>query len=285
MKPMRNLILFLAFLAVCLCGTGCIASRATVKWTGREEVRFKNIEYALSPDKQELTLTYEREKKWYVIPLACFIFWRETPPALNSVQAFEKHISLDPLPDDLLKKHVDVTVDPKVQKKQIPSSWTEMPQFKEYFLQYVVRPNDPFKNFNTYEEFLKVWPQNLYRATVHPDELPDLSVPWVLHGPSPMIPFDREGDRYVFISPMENGWYGVDFPPMEDYSGYDRKEYLVMKADFFDWCWKVIWLPPGIVVDTLLLPITAPLYALSYSIDPPGKSFWGELKFWDNIYR
>ena len=73
MKPMRYFILFLAFLAVCLYGTGCIASRAAMKWTGREEVRFKNIEYVLSPDKQELTLTYEREKKWYGIPLAYFV--------------------------------------------------------------------------------------------------------------------------------------------------------------------------------------------------------------------
>ena len=39
----RNVMLCFALFAVCLCGTGCIASRAAMKWTGREEVRFKNI--------------------------------------------------------------------------------------------------------------------------------------------------------------------------------------------------------------------------------------------------
>ena len=285
MKAIQDIMLCFAFLAVPLCGTGCMASRATMKWTAREEQRFKNIRYAMSPDRQELILTYEREKKWYVIPLACFIFWQETPPALTSVRTIEKRFSLDPMPDDLVLKHVDVMVDPQAPKKRIPSSRTEMPYFSDHFLQYVVRPNDPFENFETYEDFLKVYPQFLYKATVHPDELPALSVPWVLRDPSPMIPYDREGDRYVYISPMENGWYGVDYPPYKDYSGYDRKEYLIMKADFFDWWWKVFWLPPGIVVDTLLMPVTIPLFALSYSIDHQGKGFWNQLIIWNDIYR
>lgn len=285
MKTVRIIMLCLVFLAVLLNGTGCMMSRATMKWTGREEQRFKNIRYTLSPDKKELTLTYEREKKWYVIPMACFLFWKKTPPSLTSVQTFEKHISLDPMPDDLVLKHVDVEVDPQAPKKRISSSRTEMPYFNDWFLQFVVRPNDPFENFDTYEEFLKVYPKFLYKVTVHPDELPYLSVPWVLRGPNPMIPFDREGDRYVYLSPMKNGWYQVDYPPIEYYSRHDRGDYMIMKTGFFGWCWKVIWLPPGLVVDTLLMPITVPLYALSYSIDHQGKSFWDELKIWDDIYR
>ena len=189
------------------------------------------------------------------------------------------------MPDELVLKHVDITVDPQAPKKRISSSRTEMPYFSDHFLQYVVRPNDPFKDFKTYEEFLKVYPQFLYKATVHPDELPALSVPWVLRGPSPMIPYDREGDRCVYISPMENGWYQVDYPPVEYYSRHDRGDYMIMKTGFFGWCWKVIWLPPGLVVDTLLMPITVPLYALSYSIDHQGKGFWDQLKIWDDIYR
>ena len=63
MKTIRILMLCFAFLAVLLCGTGCMAcSRASMKWTARKEQRFKNIRYELSPDKQELILTYDREK-------------------------------------------------------------------------------------------------------------------------------------------------------------------------------------------------------------------------------
>lgn len=281
--------LFLAFLAVCLGGTGCMMSRATMKWTGREEQRFKNIRYALSPDKKELTLTYEREKKRYVIPLACFLIWEKTPPCLTSVQSFEKHIPLDPMPDELVLKHVDVTVDPEAPKKRIPSSWTEMPHFNDHFLEYVVRPNDPFKDFKTYEDFLKVYPQFLYKATVHPDELPALSVPWVLRGPSPMIPYDREGDRYVCLSPMENGWYQVDYPPVEYYSRHDRGDYMIMKTGFFGWCWKVIWLPVGLAADVVLLPVSIPLYCLGRMLEgaygPHRTSVWQDMQFWDDIYR
>ena len=262
-----------------------------MKWTGRKEVRFKNIDYVLSPDKKELILTYDREKKWYGIPLAwiCFEIMRDVPPAITSVQSFEKHISLAPMPDDLVKKYVDIVADPAAPKKRYSFAWTEMPYFRDHFLQYVVRPNDPYKDFNTYEDFLKVYPQFLYKATVHPDELPDLSVPWVLYGPSPMIPCDREGDRHVFISPVRNGWYGVDFPPMEDYSGYDRKEYLVMKADFFDWCWKVTWAPVGLVADVVLLPVSIPVYCLGRMLDgaygPHRSSVWRDMQFWNDIYR
>ena len=290
MKTIRCLMLFLAALALCLGGTGCMAcSRASMKWTGREEMRFKNIRYELSQDKKELTLTYDRERRWYVIPLAYFAFWRDVPPALSSVRTFEKHISLDPMPDDLVKKHVDVTVDPDVRKYLIPSPHTEMPVFHERFLQYIVRPNDPFKDFKTYEEFLKVYPQFLDKATVHPDELPALSVPWILYGPCPMIPWDREGDRFVYLSPMKNGWYQVDFPPREDYSGYERKGYMVMKAGFFDWCWKVTWAPVGLVADVVLLPVSLPLYFLGRMLDGAYSthrtSVWQDMQFWDDIYR
>ena len=222
MIAIRKIILSVAFLAVCLCGTGCMAcSKASMKWTGRKEVRFKNIDYVLSPDKKELILTYDREKKWYGIPLAYFVVWLDVPPAMTSVQSFEKHISLDPMPDELAKKYVDVTVDPQAPKKRYHSRWTDMPYFDYHFLHYVVRPNDPFKDFKTYEEFLKVYPQFLYAATVHPDEFPDLSEPWVQSGPSPMIFYGREGDRYIYLSPMENGWYQVDYPPIEYYSRHD----------------------------------------------------------------
>ncbi len=288
----QNIMLFLAFLAVCLGGTGCMAcSKASMKWTGRKEVRFKNIEYELSPDKQELILTYERERKWYVIPLAwiCFEIMRDVPPAMSSVQTFEKHISLDPMPDELAKKYVDVTVDPAAPKKRYHSHWTDMPYFDYHFLQFVVRPNDPFKDFKTYEDFLKVYPQFLYKATVHPDELSDLSEPWVQSGPSPMIFYGRDGDRYIYISPVRSGWYGVDFPPREDYSGYDRKEYLVMKADSFDWCWKVIWAPVGLVADVVLLPVSIPLYCLGRMLEGAygshRTSVWQDMQFWDDIYR
>ena len=260
-----------------------------MKWTARKEQRFKNIRYELSPDKQELILTYDREKKWYIIPLAYFAIWRDVPPAVTSVHTFEKHISLDPMPDDLVKKHVDVEVDPATRKNRLPSPYTEMPVFHEHFLQYVVRPNDPYKDFETYEEFLKVYPQFLYKATVHPDELPDLSVPWALYAPTVMIPYDREGDRYVYLSPMRNGWYQIDFPPREEYSGYYRKEYMVMKAGFFDWCWKVTWAPVGLVADVVLLPVSIPLYFLGRIADEAfgshRKSVWRDMQFWDDIYR
>ena len=288
----RNIMLYLAFFAVCLGGTGCMAySKASMKWTGREEMRFKNIEYELSPDKQELILTYERERKWYVIPLPWIYFeiMRDVPPAMTSVQTFEKRIPLDPMPDELVLKHVDITVDPQAPKKRISSSWTEMPHFNDHFLEYVVRPNDPFKDFKTYEDFLKVYPQFLYKATVHPDELPALSVPWVLRGPSPMIPWDREGDRYVYLSPMKNGWYQVDYPPVEYYSRHDRGDYMIMKTGFFGWCWKVIWLPVGLAADVVLLPVSIPLYCLGRMLEGAygshRTSVWQDMQFWDDIYR
>ena len=44
MMTKQNIMLFLAFLAVCLGGTGCMAcSKASMKWTGRKEVRFKDM--------------------------------------------------------------------------------------------------------------------------------------------------------------------------------------------------------------------------------------------------
>ena len=295
MIAIRNIMLCLVFLAVCLGGTGCMeCSKASMKWTGREEMRFKNIEYELSPDKQELILTYERERKWYVIPLTWIYFeiMRDVPPAMTSVQTFEKHIPLDPMPDELVLKHVDITVDSQAPKKRISSSWTrtEMPHFNNHFLEYVVRPNDPFKDFKTYEDFLKVYPQFLYKATVHPDELPALSVPWVLRGPSPMIPYDREGDRYVYLSPMRNGWYGVDFPSEKHYSLHYRDNYMIMKAGFLGWSWKVIWAPVGLVADVVLLPVSIPLYCLGRMLDgaydgPHRTSVWQDMQFWDDIYR
>ena len=292
MTKIRKIMVCLAFLAVCLCGTGCmVCSKASMKWTGRREVRFRNIDYALSPDRKELILTYDREKRWYGIPLAwiCPELLRDDPPALTSVQSFEKRFPLDPMPDDLVKKYVDVVVDPAAPKKRCSFGWTEMPYFRDHFLQYIVRPNDPFKDFKTYEDYLKVWPTFLYKVTVHPDELPALSESWAQYAPCPMIPYGREGDRYVYISPMENGWYGVDYPPLEDYSGYDRKESLVMKADVFDWSWKVIWLPTGLVADVLLLPVSIPLYCLGRMVDDAygshRTSIWQDMQFWSDIYR
>ena len=60
MKPMRNLILLLAFLAVCLGGTGCF-TQATIKNLGKTRWSYSTYSTALSPDESEVVITYRKK--------------------------------------------------------------------------------------------------------------------------------------------------------------------------------------------------------------------------------
>ena len=60
MTILRNIMLCLAFLAVCLGGTGCF-TQATIKNLGKTRWSYSTYSTALSPDESEVVITYRKK--------------------------------------------------------------------------------------------------------------------------------------------------------------------------------------------------------------------------------
>jgi len=60
MIAIRKIILSVAFLAVCMSGTGCFFTRATLDHLGETRWRYSTYSTALSPDESEIVTTYRK---------------------------------------------------------------------------------------------------------------------------------------------------------------------------------------------------------------------------------
>ena len=60
MTTIRNIMLCIAFLAVCLCGTGCF-THATIENLGKTRWSYSTYSTALSPDESEVVITYRKK--------------------------------------------------------------------------------------------------------------------------------------------------------------------------------------------------------------------------------
>ena len=182
---------------------------------GKREIVVANPRYALSPDRKELVVTCELQTQFFdsgVNPLR---------PSHVSSRTAETRIPLDPMPDSVVKSFVEVSTDPAAPRarkypwgardlspaeiaaagsdSEAAKSW--LPRFQEFSLLghkslFAMR----FADRESIPDGLS------YSLTIHPDDEPLLSAPFVCHEKFShmrvlLIPYDRDGDFRVMLSP------------------------------------------------------------------------------------
>ena len=102
----RKLLFAAAVAALGLFCTGCFTAM-TLDKLGSTMSYVAGEHYAFSPDRDEIVFSCRKEKEYYYIP---FLHPFGVAPK-KTVQDYEKHIPLDPVPDNLMRFELNVIPD------------------------------------------------------------------------------------------------------------------------------------------------------------------------------
>lgn len=195
------------------------AMRYVRKWVGRRELTVRNLNYALSPDRSEIVMTYEIRTSDYDMSLDRLFHYTynaEQPASAVTDRRMEKRIPLEPMSGEAVKCIVEVVVDPAAKRvhpageqegvtipffvhnlaqKKPPNAWWDPEAPPEYDPSSLAGPKNAIPD------------GRVYRLLVHPDDEKYLSGAFlcgyghIMDDILLMIPYDRDEDgRYVMIS-------------------------------------------------------------------------------------
>ena len=210
---------------------------------GKHVTEVVNPHYALSPDRKELVVTYELETK-YSVPS-----WYN--PGRAARRTAETRIPLDPPADGLKKLFVEVVVDPDARPSS--SVWTHSENGREVYMPSFTNnleslPDDP----GSPPDPLHVRRDGLnWRLTLRQEDLPILSENLMFVAGSFLIPYGRDGERYVMISADRDM-----FPP---FIQFIQKEHPEVNTESWDrgfpvYCIKLLSVPWGFLYDMITFP-------------------------------
>ena len=284
----RNLLFAVLCAAAGFYCTGCCWGMTERTWDrlGSEKTVITNRHYEYSPDRGEIVFSGKKKTKHYVWPfIAAFnVSWN----TWNTYKPFEKRIPLEPVPENLIRLDLEALPDSAaLRARNLLGDW--MPgenQFDNYVT--LIREGTVLRRTNAYY----IRPGDTLSMSVHPDDLPVLSKPCVIHLDGPISPSSGPDHwKNPDILPDYQKWLLL-FPYAQDGVHY---EMLTLNADSrnlsafaeeferetaqdnrdpigpLGWCWKVLWIPSAVVTDIL---ITTPLayYAGFYMLYIFGKS-------------
>ena len=92
---------------------GGLAVRFDLDFVGTRRMAVRNLNYALSPDKREIVMTYELVTMRYYFPVEAIKSWDSAEPSRETVQKKEKRIPLDPMSDEVATCTVELIPDPE----------------------------------------------------------------------------------------------------------------------------------------------------------------------------
>ena len=290
----RKLFFAVVVAAVGVFCTGCFTAM-TLDKLGSTMSYVAGEHYAFSPDRDAIVFSCRKEKEYYYIP---FLHPFGIAPK-KTVQAYEKHIQLNPIPDQLMRIELDVISDtsaPRAERSPFTGAGG------------CFRALDGIIEFSTPAEHLLgdagssapppiLSSGDALRLRVHPDDLSLLSDPFVT---CLLVPFDQLMNEFypeyrtassksaqpdhahdaheqnatvrllVFPYAQDCGHYqaltdaDLGFRNLHPFSREyeaEAKQNNEHSTGFFGWCWKIFWVPSALVVDVALIPVY-PFYML-----------------------
>ena len=288
----RNLLFVAVATATVLLCTGCFTAM-TLDELGSTKSYIAGEHYEFSPDRGEIVFSCRKEKEYNCIP---FLHPFGIAPK-KTVQDYEKHIPLNPVPDNLMRIELDVTSDASAARaERSPFAGGGS----------VFRALDGVMEFPTPAELLHgdagssasppiLSAGNTLRLRVHPDDLPLLSDPFVICLSVPfdqlmnefypeyqtvcgesvesghdaheqnatahllVFPYAQDGGRYQALTDADLGFRNLH-PFSGEYEAEANRD-NEHSTGFFGWCWKLFWVPSALVMDVALIPVY-PFYML-----------------------
>ena len=283
----RDFLFAALIVAAGLCCTGCFTA-VTLDELGSTKSYIAGEHYEFSSDRDELVFSCRKEKDYYYIP---FLHAFGVAPT-ETVQTYEKRISLTPVPDDLMRIELNVIPDASVAKVESSPSIGSGGGF---------RASDGIMEFPTpltriHREADPSAPEPILSAgdtlelRAHPDDLHLLSEPFAIcllapfeqvmnefypeyrsvsGGPAEsedghdgrelnvtvhllVFPYAQEGGRFQALTLTDLGFYNLH-PFSREYAA-EAKQDNEQSTGFFGWCWKTFWVPAAFVADVACTP-------------------------------
>ena len=245
----RNLLFAALVMAAGSYCTGCCWAMTEKTWDrlGSEKASITNRHYEYSPDRGEIVFSGKKQTTHYVWPfLTAFdVSW-------NTYKPFEKRISLEPVPENLIRVHFEAVPDPAaLRAHNILREW--MPG-ENQFDNPVELIRDGAVLSATRLPFVQ--PGDTLRMHVHPDDLPVLSGPCVIrlepiYNAILLFPHAQDGFRYEMLTRDDvfaNSLH-VFADEFEDEAKRDNEDSI----GTLGYCWKYFWLPSAAVTDILIM--------------------------------
>ncbi len=290
----RHLLFTALIMGLGIVCTGCFTAM-TLDELGSTRSYIAGEHYEFSPDCDEIVLSCRKEEECYYIP---FLHPFGVAPK-KTVRTYEKHIPLNPAPDQLMCIELDVIPDASAARADKSPFTGAGGEF---------RALDEIMEFPTPAERLRgdadssaspsiLSAGNTLRLRVHPDDLPLLSGPFVACLLMPfdqvmrefypeyrtvsdetaesesdhdrherdatvhllVFPYAQDGSRCQALTDADLGFYNLH-PFSREYEA-EAKQDNEHSTGFFGWCWKLFWVPPALIVDVALIPVY-PFYML-----------------------
>ena len=231
---------------------------------GRQTTYLRNVRYALTPDRNELVVSYDL--------VTMQEGWLENSRFLAASCQEETRIPLDPMPDTVKRYVVDVVIDPHIKAdeyfgphtsgiREWPSSFPEMgilvpdPEPEPRETRGMGLPDGPNCSLHLREDDLPllsgnfcclVWNDSLAKVR---NESGGYNYP-LSNAFALLIPYDREGDRYVMLSPL---WDHSPVPfyrqIIAEHPEIGRMTWDTPASPFQTWCGRILSLPLGLLED------------------------------------
>ena len=245
----RNLLFAALVMAAGSYCTGCCWAMTEKTWDrlGSEKASITNRHYEYSPDRGEIVFSGKKKTKHYVWPfLTAFdVSW-------NTYKPFEKRISLEPVPENLIRVHFEAVPDPAaLRAHNFLREW--MPG-ENQFDNPVELIRDGAVLSATRLPFVQ--PGDTLRMHVHPDDLPVLSGPCVIRlepiqHAILLFPYGQEGSSYLMLTADDvlAKSLHVFADEFEDEAAQDNEDPI----GTLGYCWKYFWLPSAAVTDILIM--------------------------------
>ena len=222
------------------------------QYLGETQLTVSDLRYRIEPETNELAITWTESFDTSILPVPVYSLsvWakihRKTEPC-------ERRIALDPLPEEIVRCFVDVTVTPDAPPpRTMPPLAGALGDLGPWFTEehaVLVEPSES-QDMISYE----LPPDMVFRLTMRPEDVSLLSDMFVMtprlgeyHSSLIMIPQpgEQDGRRVMYLARKGGGGYT---PYYEDLCVKWRQ--VSQEPDgFLTVCWKILWLPLAALPD------------------------------------
>ena len=244
---------------------------------GRQTTYLRNVRYALTFDRNELVISCDLETMQEG--------WLKNSRFLAASRPAETRIPLDPMPDTVKRYVIDVVIDPYVKADQYfgphtsgirewPSSFPEMgilvpdPEPEPRETMGMGLPDGPNCSLHLREDDLPLLSGN-FCCLAWNDSLAKVrnesgGYDYLFNAFALLIPYDREGDRYVMLSPLwDHGPVPFYRQIIAEHPEIGRMTWDTPASPFRTWCGRILSLPLGLLEDLFFWsPIVLLLWCL-----------------------
>ncbi len=271
---------------------GCFTA-TTLDQLGSTRSYIAGERYELSPERGEIILSCRKDKEYYYIPL---LHPFGVAPR-STVQTYEKHIPLNPVPENMMRFELEVIPDASAARAEKPEYAGSGGDFGdiEGIMRFPAAAECLRADADPSAEQPILSAGDTLRLSVHPDDLPILNGPFMTFLLAPfdrvmeeyypeyrtavgqsaensheshdreipvnilVFPYAQDGIRYAVLSDRDLGIRNLH-PFSRDLEA-EVKQDNEQPIGALGWCWKIFWVPTALVVDVALIPVY-PFYML-----------------------